>query len=169
MAAVEEAFARFSSTASSTSDLPTKTYYVNSIDGLSRGKKYFVSGWCSGRILNMFVDSGAEISCIPRRCVPHETLIPLERPVQVAGFRDKDSVKVTHRVEISIYYGPGVLKASFYVVDTPFPIIGTDLLYDKSKRISLVTGREAFRVGDEMLFTKPDPLSAREEYKRRKL
>ena len=117
----------------------------------------------------MFVDSGAEISCIPRRCVPHEKLIPLERPVQVAGFRDKDAVKVTHRVEISIFYRPGVLKASFYVVDTPFPIIGTDLLYDKLKRISLVTGREAFRVGDVMLFTKPDPLSAREEYKRRKL
>ena len=105
MAAVEEAFARFSSTASSTSDLPTKTYYVNSIDGLSRGKKYFVSGWCSGRILNMFVDSGAEISCIPRRCVPHETLIPLERPVQVAGFRDKDAVKVTHLLSTRRFEG----------------------------------------------------------------
>ena len=116
----------------------------------------------------MFVDSGAEISCMPRRCVPHEKLIPLERPVRVAGFRNNDAVEVTHRVEISIFYRPGVLKASFYVVDTPFPIIGTDLLYDRSKRISLVTGREAFRVGDEMLFTKPDPLSSKEEYKRRK-
>ena len=114
------------------------------------------------------VDSAADISIVPRRLIPNAKLIPLKNSFEVSGYDQARFTKVTHRVELSIFFRPGVLKASFYVVDTPMPIIGTDLLQEKVLELSLITGRNLLRIRKEVLHTKNSPSAARTEYYRRK-
>ena len=85
----------------------------------------------------------------------------------MTGFDDSSTV-VKLKAEVRISFRPGLLKAVFYVVDTPHPIIGTDILRDKSLGLSLITGRDAFRLKKEILLTKSSPTESVREYKRRK-
>ena len=126
--------------------------------------KYWVCGKINeaNRNISFFVDTGADISIIPKHFLPGVPIIPLERRMLVTGFRDVDAVEVEGRVELSVSFRPGVLKASFYVLSCPHPILGLDLLKDvETYGLSLITGRNSFRVKDDLLFTKDTPMAAR--------
>ena len=143
-------------------------YRVNAIDRRLKGGKYFVSGHSGGRILTLFIDTGADISLMPRRFIPGLETQKLDSPFKVTGFQGEKTVVVTEKALVPISFRPGLLQAEFYVVDAPHPIIGTDLLRDHSYKVSLITGRNCFRVGNETLITKSSPAASRDEYLRRK-
>lgn len=52
----------------------------------------------------------------------------LKRPLELSGFKDEKTTTVLERTLLHINFAPGILRASFYVLDVPHPIIGSDLL-----------------------------------------
>ena len=103
---------------------------------------------------------------MPRRFIPNVPLIPLDSPIKVTRFDDSSTVLVKSKAEVTISFRPGILKAVFYVVDTPHPIIGTDILRDELLDLSLITGQDLFRLGKETPLTKSSPTESVREYKR---
>ena len=127
--------------------LPPLIYRVSQVDNRKGSSKYWVCGKINeaNRNISFFIDLGADISIIPKHFLPNVPIIPLERRMMVTGFRDVDAVEVEGRVELSISFRPGVLKASFYVLSCPHPILGLDLLKDvETYGLSLITGRNSF-------------------------
>ena len=83
--------------------------------------------------VTFFVNSGADISVYPSKLAENLPLVDLERPMEVRGFDGDHRFTVTQKVELSLDFSPGSLQASFFVCDTPHPIIGANLLQDESK------------------------------------
>ena len=113
-----------------------KKLTVNALSG--RGSKYWLAGMINGAVETAFGDSAADISLYPKHRTKGMKLKELEKPIEVSGFREKESATITHTVDIEMHFKPGILRATFYVCDTKSMIIGSDLLMDTSKNISLM-------------------------------
>ena len=132
------------------------------------GRKYFVSATNNSRILTFFVDSGADISIFPTRLAAALPAVLLDEPLEVRGFDGIRRFEITHRVDLSLDFSPGDLRASFFLGDVPHPIIRADLLQDESKSLSLETGKGLLRVGNDLVLMKPTSEDAIKELKRRR-
>ena len=133
-----------------------------------KGAKYYVTAGVDKSATTFFVDSGADVSILPRRCAPHAPLVKLQRPVTIGGFtRSTDPIIVTHKIDVILNFHPGKVKASFYVCDTKVPIIGSDLLRNKELKLSLHTGKEIVTIRQHVINTKASPAESRGEYIRR--
>ena len=63
---------------------------------------------------------------------------------------------------------PGIINASFYVCNTPFVLIGCDILQKHVPKLSLETGTDVFKIGTIVLWTKTNDKDSLKELKRRK-
>ena len=109
---------------------------------MSEGAKYYVTAGIDKCATTFFVDSGADVSILPRRCAPHAPLVKLQRPVTIGGFSSASTpVLVTHKINVTLNFHPGKVNASFYICDTKIPILGNDILRNKGLRLSLCTGK----------------------------
>ena len=156
---------------------PNKRYRINDISTRLAGGKYFVTVSVSptvqfraSRIMCVFIDSGADISIIPKYLVVGWPCFPLDKPREVAGVFDGETraVKLTHYVNLEFNFKPGKFRTAFFIADCAYPIIGTDLLRDKSLGLDLMTGRELFKVKNVAIRTKSTVELSKEEYERRK-
>ena len=149
------------------SEVPSilKRFKVNVLSG--RGSKY----WLAGEIMNIlqtaFADSAADVSLFPKNRTNGMKLQKLEKPFEITGFKEKQFTLITHTVDIEFHFKPGVLKATFYVCDCKSMIIGSDLLQDMSKDISLITGDRCFKVNGFKLNTARSETAAKREFMRR--
>ena len=118
--------------------------------------------------MTLFADTGADISVLPYQFAKGLPRIQLTTPINVSGFKDSATHRVTEGVELTIFFRPGVLKkAFFYLMDTNHAILGNDLLRNKDHDLSLMTGHDCLRVGDDFVYTKPTVEESRREYRRR--
>ena len=112
------------------------------------GKKFWISAKVDKRVVSFFIDTGSDVSIIPRKLLDERAkLIPLKRPLELSGFKDDKTTMVKERTLVHAYFAPGLLKASFYVLDVPHPIIGSDLLDNEELMLSLSTGNRVFQCG----------------------
>ena len=140
------------------------------ICAMAKGTKYFVSGYVgseNGRKLTFVLDSAADISVVPPTLTGGLELRPLTKSFRVDGFSGDSGVVVNNRVDLEIKFAPGILKASFYVCDSSFPIIGTDLLQNKVHQLSLETGTNVFKIGHFVLKLKNSRTESEKELARR--
>ena len=142
---------------------------VNFADNESVGRKYWLTGKVDKKTVTFFIDTGSDVSIIPKNLLDDRAkLKPLKRPLELSGFKDEKTTTVRERTLLHVNFAPGILRASFYVLDVPHPIIGTDLLENKDLMLSLSTGNRVFQCGVYKYNTKKSIKEAREEYFRRK-
>ena len=132
-----------------------------------QGSKFWIAGLINDEIVTAFADSAADISLFPKDKAEGMIRTELEKPFEVSGFRGKESVLITHTVEVVMDFKPGILKTSFYLCDTRDLIIGSDILQDRDKKVSLHTGDRCFEVDDYKINTSRTESAARKEYNRR--
>ena len=108
----------------------------------------------NSRIFTFFIDSGADISVVPSKLVEGLDWIKLDSPMCVRGFDGFPRVGITHRVELTLDFSPGVLQTSFYVADIPQPILGADNLQEESTQLSLETGKGILHIASDIILTK---------------
>ena len=142
-----------------------KKLTVNALSG--RGSKYWLAGLINGVVETAFGDSAADISCYPKNKTKGMKLRQLDKPIEVSGFREKEIATITHTVDIEMHFKPGILRATFYVCDCKSIIIGSDLLQDTSKNISLITGERCLKINDFRLNTNRSESGAKKEFERR--
>ena len=131
---------------------------------ISNGAKYYITAGVDKRVTTSFVDSGADVSILPRRLAPNVPLIKLQRPVTNGGF---SSASKPVLVDVTLDFHPGKVNTSFYICDTKIPILGNDILRNKELRLSLCTGKELLSIRQHIINTKTTPAASRKEYIRR--
>ena len=115
-----------------------------------------------------FVDTGANVSILPRRFVPNAPLMKLQPAMTIGGFSSAiKPVLVTHKVEVTLDFHPGTLKTAFYICDTKIPTLGNDILRNKELKLSLCTGKELLSIRQHIINTKSTTTASRKEYIRR--
>ena len=88
---------------------PHKRYQINDISMRPAGGKYFITAAVSptvhsraSRVMSVFVDSGADISIIPKYLVEGWPCFPLDKPREAGGVFDGETrtAKLTHYVNL---------------------------------------------------------------------
>ena len=118
------------------------------------GKKYFITACMqNSRLFTGFCDSGADISAVSPKLVVGLPLIELEEPLEVRGFDGQRTTTITHKVELTLDFHPGLMRSFFYVCDVPHSIIGNDIL-QSDLHLSLETGKKLFHIGSDIIFSR---------------
>ena len=110
---------------------------VSSIGGAPKGGRFWIAARCGGKIVSAFLDSGAEVSIVPRRFVRDSQMRRLKEEVDVMGFKEDSTTVIKHSADVSLFFKPGLIRKEFYVLDVPHLIIGNDLLRDKTLKLCL--------------------------------
>ena len=146
---------------------------INDIDQNSTEEKkgkYFISAYVSNTIKTFFLDSGADLSCCNEELAKYGDRKKLRKPIDVKSFDENSRQTITESVVIRMHFGPVIAHLRFYICNTKTNIIGTDLLRNKTVRISLNTFTEIMNLGEFTFMTKPTVEESVEELeKRRKL
>ena len=91
----------------------------------------------------------------------------LEKPFAVQSFDGDTRVVIEEAVDVTLYFRPGVVEASFFISAVPHAILGLDLLRG-GLGLALDTGDETLRVGLDILITKKTAADSLQEYRRRR-
>ena len=140
------------------------------VSSLRVGKKFYIGGeiaQLNGLKIQFIVDSASDVSVIPPKLTATLKKTPLSSPLNVSDFSGAPNTLVSHTVDLSVNFRPGVIKGNFYVCECISPILGCDLLRDHIPKLSLETGTGIFKVGTIVLFVKPSATEARKEFDRR--
>ena len=99
---------------------------------------------------------------------PSQTMY-IDDPFRVAGFSNNTpSVTIKEAADVSIHFCPGQINTQMFVYDGVKAIIGTDLLRNKQHQLSLITGKDVFRVNQVLINTQSSPKEAKTEFIRRR-
>ena len=116
------------------------------------------------------IDSGAEVSLVPRSGIGESTTTTLERPISVYGFQSSgEATIITESAEMDLTLIPTTLRRSFLVCETNngVGVIGADILRDRRMRIGLHTSTETLTIADDVYRLKKSPKEAEKELLRR--
>ena len=95
-------------------------------------RKYYLSGRVNNKIFHQIVDSGADLSVIPRHVVQRLGLVeePIDTPFPVYGFQSSSSssVQISTKCNVPTDLGCGLLPVTFFVADIhgEYALLGSD-------------------------------------------
>ena len=152
------------------STAPPPNIFIVEREGSRRGAKFHISGRVGGVATPFIIDTGAEVSLLPRKLIRNSLVSPLPEEIKVFGFQscgEPSIIKETADVHLALF--PSTLAVQFLICETndDVAVIGADILRDQKLKIGFHTSSETLTIGDDVFRTKTSPRASTKELVRR--